>query len=305
MSTLHPSTKFERIESLQFDYSAQPKQPMQNCNLCGSDRWVVITQRDRYGFPAKATTCANCGLTRLNPPMTSEAYTDFYINTYRPLVSAYHGRLIDAKSIQGEQVSYAESYIEFARPFITPGHQTLLDVGGSTGIVAIEFQKAFGLKPTIIDPAPAEIAEADRYNLETITGFVEEWDHLGQTYDVIGLFQTIDHLLDVQKTLSKLREVISPNGLFLVDIVDFRAAYLRNNSVEEAVKIDHVFSLTEQTAEALFLSHGFEWIRKSYSADHLHVAYVCRPVDPRPFSLPRQDWVESHLNEIRKVQNSR
>ena len=299
------STRHERIEALQYNYSAQPKEGILPCNLCGSDQWVVLTHRDRYGFPAKATCCGKCGLTVLNPRMKPGAYGHFYEAIYRPLVSAYHGRQIDAKTIQSEQVPYAESFIEFAAPFITNEHKTLLDVGGSTGIVAVEFIREFGLKTTLIDPAPAETAEAEALGIESVTGFIEEWDAGDRKFDVVGLFQTIDHLLDVKATLNKLRDVISDHGVFLVDIVDFRAAMLRNNSVEEAIKIDHVYSLTQETAEAYFAQAGFRWVRKSYSADHLHVAYVCVPVTPDPTALPAPTWVAEQFAEIRRVQNTR
>ncbi len=299
------STRQERIEALNYDYARQPKEAILPCNLCGADAWVVITQRDRYGFPAKATTCAKCGLTTLNPRMTPEAYTHFYIDVYRPLVSAYHGRQIDAKTIQSEQIPYAESIIEFAQPFLTSEHRTLLDVGGSTGVVAAEFIRAFDLKATVIDPAPAETAEAEALGIENVTGFIEDWDAGTRKFDVVGLFQTIDHLLDVQVTLNKLRDLISDHGVFLFDIVDFRAATLRNNSVEEAVKIDHVYSLTEQTTEAFLARAGFAWKRKSYSADHLHVAYACTPCSPDPSALPSSAWVERQFDEIRRIQNTR
>ena len=297
-------TREERIQSLNFDYGAQPKMAMQPCNLCGADRFVIITHRDRYGYPASATTCAECGLTMLNPRMTASAYGEFYESTYRPLVSAYHGRLINAKTIQAEQVPYAISFLEFARPFISDQFKTLLDVGGSTGIVAKEFIKEFGLKTTLIDPAPAETAEAEALGIESITGFIEDWDAGERKFDIVGLFQTVDHLMDVRATLRKLREVISDHGIFLVDIVDFRAAMLRNRSVEEAIKIDHVYSLTEETAEALLTRAGFRWVRKSYSADHLHVSYICVPASPSHV-LPNPDWVADHLREIRQIQNAR
>lgn len=293
-----------RISALGYDYAAQPKQAVAACNLCGTSRWVVITHVDRYGYPARATTCSQCGCTQLNPRMTSEAYTDFYIGTYRPLVSAFHGRLIDAQSIQGEQREYAAAMIEWVKPFLTPEHKTLLDVGGSTGVISAEFNRAFGMQCTVIDPAPAEIAEAEALGIRTITGFIEDLNPADAQYDFVAMFQTIDHLLDVAATLKTIRTLLPAHGLFLVDIVDFRAAYLRNRSVEMAVKIDHVYSLTEMTTEAYLARFGFEWIEKSYSADHLHVAYLCRPCEPQPDALPGERAVKELLREIRAVQNT-
>jgi hypothetical protein len=86
--------------------------------------------------------------------------------------------------------------------------------------------------------------------------------------------------------------------------VDFRAAYLKNWSVEAAVKIDHPFSLTEETCEAFLARAGFEPLRKAYSADHHLVAYVCRPCTPDPQDLPSVESVADFFREVRLVQNA-
>ena len=101
-----------RIAALGYDYAAQPKWRRTGCNLCGGARFVTLAHVDRYGYPAKAQGCLACGLVTLNPVMTAEAYTRFYVDVYRPLVSAYHGRLIDAETIQDEQRDYAAALAE-------------------------------------------------------------------------------------------------------------------------------------------------------------------------------------------------
>jgi predicted O-methyltransferase YrrM len=89
--------------------------------------------------------CARCGLVFLNPRMTAEAYGRFYDGVYRPLVSAFHGRLIDARTIQDEQREYAADRAAFALPYLGGrGLETMLDIGGSTGVVAAHFANAFG-----------------------------------------------------------------------------------------------------------------------------------------------------------------
>jgi hypothetical protein len=295
----------ERIDALGYDYASQAKSPMMACNLCGSDQWIVLTHRDRYGFHAQTTGCSVCGLVMLNPRMTAAAYSRFYDGIYRPLVSAYHGRRIDALSIQEDQRTYAGEMEQILAPFLEGSSlATLLDVGGSTGVVAAHLAHRFGLRATVLDPAPAETSEAMALGIETITALVEEWQPGSKRYDVIGMFETIDHLLDIDLTLRKLRAVIHPDGLFVVDIVDFRAAYLKNWSVEAALKIDHPFSLTEDTAESFLARAGFKPIRKAYSADHLLVSYICRPCQANPDALPGQASAERFFREIRFVRSA-
>ena len=75
-------------------------------------------------------------------------------------------------------------------------------------------------------------------------------------------------------------------------------------SFEEAVKIDHPYYLTEPTMTAYLRRAGFEVARTDYAADHLHINYMCGPVDPEPGALPPGDEVAAMLREIRFVQNA-
>jgi SAM-dependent methyltransferase len=294
----------ERIAAVGYDYTAQEKEWIRECNLCGAQQWTVLARRDRYGFPAQATGCEVCGLTILNPRMTAAAYAHFYDGIYRPLVSAFYGRRIDALTIQAEQRTYASEIEQCLGPFLDGRHGgTFLDVGGSTGVVAAHFSRRFAFKATVLDPAPQETREAEALGIDTITALAEEWEPEGLQFDIIGMFQTIDHLLDVAGTLRKLRTAIREDGLFVVDIVDFRAAYLRERSVPAALKIDHPYSLTQDTAEAVLARAGFEPVGKAFSADQLHVAYVCRPCDPLPEALPPRASVERYYQELRCLED--
>ena len=294
-----------RIAAVVYDYAAQPKHAVTACNLCGGREFVVLTHRDRYGYPAEAHGCRRCGLVFLNPVMTAEAYASFYTGTYRPLVSAYHGRRIDAQTIQVEQREYAAERGDVIAPFLEGRPvKRMLDIGGSTGVVAHAWARRFGLEATVLDPAPLETAEAQALGLETIEGLVERHDFGTRRFDVVVLCQTIDHLLDVGGTLGRVRELITDDGLLFLDIVDFRAAYLRQWSVEEAVKIDHPYYFVEFTAATVLARAGFEILRADYAADHLHVGYVGRPTRPQANTLPPPAAPEALWREIRFVQNA-
>lgn len=305
MTTSISPDRRQRIDALGYDYSAQPRERLSSCNLCGGTLLVTLTHRDRYGFPAQASACARCGLVFLNPRMTAETYGRFYDGVYRPLVSAFHGRLIDARTIQDEQRAYAIDRAAFAQPFIEgAGLRTLLDIGGSTGVVAAHFMRTFGLSGTLIDPAPAEVEEARAFGLETITGLVEEHQFGSRQFDLVLICQTVDHLLDVAGTLERVRQLMTPHGRLFIDIVDFRAAYLRNWSVEDATKIDHPYYLTQGTMGAYLRRAGFNVLRVDYAADHLHISYICSLGTPAPDALPEPVSVAESFREIRYVQNA-
>ena len=304
MAPVASGTRAERIAALGFGYAEQPKTSIERCNLCRGSDFVVIAHRDRYGYAAPAVGCSRCGLVFLDPVMTREAYARFYAETYRPLVSAYHGRTIDASSIQQEQREYAVERGDLLTPHLTSrGYRTLLDIGGSTGVVAHTLARRFDLSAAVVDPAPLETAQANALGIETIEGLIEAVDLGDRRFDVVLLCQTVDHLLDIGGTLRRVRELLAPTGLLFVDIVDFRAAYLRNWSIEEAVKIDHPYYLTEPTMVAYLRQTGFEVARTDFAADHLHVSYVAQPTAPAS-ALPSADGVSALWREIRFVQNA-
>jgi hypothetical protein len=295
----------ERIAALAFDYEAEETRAVERCNLCGESVFVVLTHRDRYGYPVRACGCRRCGLVFLDPVMTADSYGRFYARTYRPLVSAYHGRLIDARTIQHEQREYAVERGDLLAPYIHSRRlRTMLDIGGSTGVVAHAFAQRFGLQPTVVDPSPMETAEAQALGLETVEGFIESVDLGERTFDVVVLCQTVDHLLDIAGTLRRVRDLMTTGGLLFVDIVDFRAAYLRNWSIEDAIKIDHPYYLTEPTMAAYLARAGFDVLRTDYAADHLHVSYVAHAATPVTDALPAPDDVRSLRREVRFVQNA-
>lgn len=292
----------KRIRALGYDYVSLPKERIERCNLCGETAFVAVAYSDRYGFPAESDLCLACGLVFLNPRMTRRAYATFYERVYRPLVSAFHGRSIDAEAIEEEQEVYAHALGDLLDAFMGDRRGgRFLDIGGSTGVVAEVLSRRFGLRGFVLDPAPAEVERARRRSLEAAVGMVETFRPPAEQFSLVTMCQTVDHLLDVAGALAKARDLIEPNGLFFADIVDFRTAYLTSRSVEQATKIDHPYSLTEVTAEAYLLRAGFRIVQKDYAADHLHIGYVCVPGEPRSARISSES-VSQSLAEIRFVQ---
>jgi SAM-dependent methyltransferase len=225
-----------RIAALAYDYAGREKEAVPSCNLCGSSRHVEACRRDRYGYPAVAWLCSTCGLGFLSPRLTAAEYTSFYAGTYRPLVSAYHGRTIDATTVQEDQRGYAAELVDFLRRALPAPPSTVLDVGGSTGVVGGAIAAAFGAKATVLDPSPDELAVAEAAGMSTIAGFVEDYDPRGETWDLVLLCQTVDHLLDVAGALERLREMTAASGHAYVDILDIGYVLEREGTIEAAAE---------------------------------------------------------------------
>jgi 2-polyprenyl-3-methyl-5-hydroxy-6-metoxy-1,4-benzoquinol methylase len=266
-----------------YDYAAREKDVVSACNLCGESSLAELSRRDRYGYEASLWMCRRCGLAFLSPRLTAAEYGRFYEDVYRPLVSAYHGRRIDAETVQDDQRGYAAELVEFLRANLPTAPATVLDVGGSTGIVAGAVREAFGAQATVLDPAPDELEVAAAAGMETVAGFAEDFDPGERRWDLVLLCQTIDHLLDVRATLESMRRMTAADGHAFVDELDLLIA-ARAKGTEGAAKIDHPYYFTHDTAAAFFVSTGFEPVAERLSADG-HWGFLLRPAEPR-----EPDW---------------
>lgn len=270
----------ERVARVGYDYDGREKEAIERCNLCGVAAGIEVSRRDRYGFAATLVMCPRCGLGWLSPRLTAAEYERFYAETYRPLVSAFHARTIDAVTVQEEQRAYAAELLEFLRGALPRPPGTILDIGGSTGVVSGVVSQAFDAQATVLDPAPDELEVAREAGMETVAGFAEDFDPAGRTWELVLLCQTIDHLLDVSATVRALGRVLAPDGHAFVDVLDLGFMMRRRRAIEGAVKIDHPYYLTRQTAVGYFALAGLEVVRERLSDDG-HWGFVLAPGSPR------------------------
>ena len=259
-----------------FDYAAQPKERVEACNLCGKASYEQFATRDRYGLPVQSVTCLGCGLVFLTPRMTAAAYRDFYRDgDYRALLSEFHGRPVTAETIEADQVGYAERLIKLLEPHVSgQPFTTMLDVGGSTGVVAEAVAQQFGLVATVLEPSDAEGDRAALRGLKIIPGTIEQCTIGTDRYDLVLLCQTVDHLTDIRQALRTIRGLLAEGGLFFVDIVDYRVP-LRKVGREGAIKVDHPYYLEPWTMDAYLAQAGFERLHSQVASDGMHVDFVC------------------------------
>jgi hypothetical protein len=241
-----------------FDPQAYPHE-LVACNLCGGTDASAVVEQDRYGLPTRIVQCDGCGLQFINPRMTAEGYAAFYQHGYRPLLDQYRGPRVMV-DLETDQRMYAADVVALVGPMI-PTHGTLLDVGGSTGIVGRAFAPAYDV--TVIDPAPDELARA--LGCRTICGTAETV--MFPTADVALLCRTVDHLRDPLGVLRRLR--VAARWL-VVDAMDVDQWPARGR-----YKVDHPYAFTAETLRRMVDAAGWTirltWTRRR----HRYIGVLC------------------------------
>lgn len=252
-----------------FDYAGAPKETLTACNLCGSTDLMASIRYDRYGYRINLSHCKGCGLVFINPRMTAAAYAAFYQGPYRALVSAFHCRVINSETVEADQAPYAEALAQLLAPHIpASSFGKLIDVGGSTGVVAAALCKRFHYFGTVVDVADEELERAKAKGLRVIKGTAEDFTRM-DLFDLAVLCQTIDHLLDPMRVLIKLRNALAEAGFLFVDILNYES--------KRELKIDHPFYFTKLTMQAMLWKARFAVCQPVLMANH-HVGFIALPV---------------------------
>ncbi|MEO8592845.1 MAG: class I SAM-dependent methyltransferase [Candidatus Solibacter sp.] len=262
----------------------------------------MIAQIDRYGFPSRLAMCLECGLYYLADRFTDEGYAEFYSKGhYRTLSHAFSdGAGHDIAAIHADQLQYGRKLIQALDGYLRfrPGAR-LLDIGGSAGHVALEFQKAFQMKCAVLDPADEEVAAARKLGLEGFTGTIEGWEST-EKYDMLLFCRSIEHVQDLKGSLQKIRRLLNPGGLLFCDIVDFDLRCHLTGTPEAVSKIDHCYWLSSETAEGVFRAVGLRTVAVSFAFEQSQalVGYLLEACEPAEVALVSPQFIQSRLRTI-------
>ncbi len=137
-----------------------------------------------------------------------------------PLVERNYQEQVISDLYESEVVARMANYelrYEVMRPFVRAANPKVLDIGCYTGLF-LKYLKKEGITGTGIEPNRA----AAQYGRDKLGVDIREigFDefHVEEKYDVITLFNVLEHLGDPKATLIKIREIISASGILTIEI---------------------------------------------------------------------------------------
>ena len=193
------------------------------CCVCGGSesRTVAIgydyeyrTSRDEWTY----VRCEKCSLVFLNPrPSTSELRRIYPSNYYsfdenqrsNPLV-AFFRRQLEAMKVRA-----------FGRT-LGPGPKRILDVGCGDGRF-LGALRDFGSKQWElhgIDIDEPAVERAKERGIQAVYTRLEDYDPGPAKFDMIVLFQVIEHVSAPDEMARKVRDLLAPGGLFVIETPD-------------------------------------------------------------------------------------
>lgn len=190
-----------------------------NCVLCGQgDAAPLVEGPDRlHSLPGtfRLVRCRRCGLIYQNPRPSPAALAAYYPDDYPPHVVGQKPTLWNRLDLS---LAYAKR-VRAMRRFATGGR--LLDVGCGTGgflrAVAAAGWEVYGLEPSV---RAAKVA-AEACGAPIITARLEDADLPPEFFDVVTLWDVLEHLHDPKAGLAKVSRTLRTGGLLVVSTPDF------------------------------------------------------------------------------------
>jgi len=276
-----------------------PAEYVSHCSVCGSGERAVIANQDRYGCPIRTALCHSCGLIYSIDRLTQAGFSKFYASgVYRRLIDSFKGSDSTVRNLQASQVFYAKRLSHTLAAMVDGNGKSVLDVGGSTGIVALEFARRFGFHPVVIDPSPEEVEGARQVGVEAYVGTAEDFE-TDEKFDLVLLCRTVEHVFDLGATLRQLRRWVKDDGFVYADFSDYMEVCRREGPPEATAKIDHCYWLMQETAVNILKSAGFEVAMTNITMSAEQVGFLLRPAQPAPLESVPADQLNAWLRSFR------
>ena len=257
-----------------------------NCNLCGRDeyrvRFPATAEADAlrvdafrcthagYGHHPQIVECGHCGLVYANPRWPTgtvlDAYTAVEDETY---VEERHGR----------ELTFRHHLRQVERIVGPANGRALLDVGAYIGVF-VEVAAAAGWRAQGVEPSAWAAAEARRRGLAVHAGTLASVDLPAESFDVITLWDVIEHLSDPAAELERARRLLRPGGWLVAHTMDIGSPLARLMGPRWPWLMDmHLYYFDRRTLPALFTAHGFEVVWQRTQGRYLRLGYLASRVE--------------------------
>lgn len=231
-----------------------------SCALCGCSRHTVqysglqdLHLERPTGFSAQLVKCSQCGLIAQWPVPTDEQLASFYPDEYSP----FQARAAASKAVR---TVFRSRRPDFVTRHVRTGR--LLDVGCSTGSFLIDMQSIDGWSCVGIEPSRSAVLAARARGLDV---HEMNMDRLGAhvdlgVFDVITLWDVLEHLRNPVESLRQMRAMLAPGGLVVIGVPNVDSfeysIFGRYWSGLEAPR--HLFVFSKHTVAAVLNAAGFD-----------------------------------------------
>lgn len=238
-----------------------------SCPLCNSK---IYTQKYPQHYP-RIVTCKICRLIYTNPRLKSkflkELYSEEYFKNDHSSVLGYSNYLQDKENIIktfDKRLSKIETFVPLGK---------LLDVGCATGFF-MHSAKMRGWKVEGVEISQYAASYArERYGFKVHVGDISQIDLPANTYDLITLWDVIEHLENPIETLKRLKRVLKKNGLLVFstpNALSLPAKLTKHKWMGYKLSDEHLTYFSKRTVDLLLKKAEFSLVSSTHIGKYVN-----------------------------------
>ena len=190
-----------------------------DCPWCQNSEYkIVVSGPDLLaGLPGRFqfVKCSNCGLLRQEPRLSWKDLLRYYPPNYishQPLPVEEHNILTRMTRRYGLQ-----KRVRFIKKYVPSGNW--LDVGCGSGLILSEAKYANTWSLEGLEPVTKQALSTSRkLDIPVHNSAFEEFDAPNSSYDLITMFDVLEHLLNPIEGIKKVSRLLKANGYFIFAI---------------------------------------------------------------------------------------
>ena len=257
-----------------------------NCNLCGRDDWRIrfaatndsVTQLEvdayrctcsDYGEHLQIVQCRHCGHVYANPRWEGDELLDAYAavedETY-------------VLERAGRQRTFAH-HLRALEKFTGPGAgRPLLDVGAYIGVF-VEVARSRDWQAMGVEPGRWASGVARDQGLPVFQGTLDTEELSDRRFDVITMWDVIEHLDDPAAEVAKARNLLNPGGIMAIHTMDIDSLAAKVMGRRWPWLMDmHVEYFSRETLKRLLVQNDLEVIWTGAEGRYLSLGYLASRV---------------------------
>lgn len=189
------------------------------CNYCGQDNTQVVNHGADLllNLPGDfyLVRCLGCGLIYQNPQLSAAELAVHYPDNYLPYQLNNQNKTSWLRRL-GQKHALSRLCARVIRHRPNPGY--LLDVGCATGVF-LNAMRERGWQVKGVEPGVFAANYArQQFQLDIFTGLLEEAAFPSASFDVVTLWDVLEHVADPKATLQEIGRILKPNGLLIASV---------------------------------------------------------------------------------------
>jgi len=259
--------------ALTFNHQSYP------CAVCGSERFEEKYLIQNFHI----VQCKDCSFVYVNPRIKTEELYKLYASDYfNNTQFGYENYELNARL----RVMTFEKWYAGIVPFLGKKRDKALDIGCAAGDFIEVLQRNGWNDVEGIELDPTMIAKLKQKNIRVSTTPIEQLT-ITRKYDLITLFDVIEHLPGLTEAIQKLKDILEPDGTIALITPDYSSTQrkLFGKRWFQFKPYEHIQYFTPATLALALKPHGLTIVHHSASGQCADAEFLGSRLERYQFKL--------------------